>query len=137
MSHSHRFCVGRTDGNPVMAVWNSDHTVHIDLVRWVVATRMEYALRTGHCTVDDHDPRGCGGMPIYHLDARGSAITYETLRELAGTSCGEMIAAIMTIQVVQVAKGSDPTWDTRVAEPVPDHASAAHAELKKIWERIG
>lgn len=136
MSPVHQFCVRPTDGSTVIAVWASDSAIHIDLVRWLVATRLEYALRTGHCTVDDHDPRGCGGTPIYHLDARGSAITYETLRELAGTSCGEMIAAIMTIQVVQVAKGSDPTWDTRVAEPVPDHASAAHAALKKIWERI-
>jgi len=117
-------------------VWASDCAIHIDLVRWLVATRLEYALRTGHCTIDDHDPRGCGGMPIYHLDARGSAITYETLGELVENSNGEMIAALMTIEVVQVAKGSDPVWDRRVAEPVPEHASTARAELKKIWERI-
>ena len=136
MSPLRQFCVRPANGNPVVAVWASDYVIHIDLVRWSVATRLEYALRTGHCTVDDHDPRGCGGTPIYHLDARGSAITYDTLQELVGNSCGEMIAAIMTIEVVQVAKGSDPIWDTRVAEPVPDHASAAHAELQRIWEEI-
>ncbi len=136
MSHSHQFCVRTVDGNQVVAVWDSNHVVHIDLVRWVVATRMAYALRAGPCTIDDFHPGDCGGRPIYHLDARGSAITEDTLHAMVGDSVNEMIAAIMTIGVVQVAEGSDPIRDTRVAEPVPDHASAAHAELQRIWEQI-
>ena len=136
MSHSHQFCVSPAHGNPVMAVWDSNHVVHIDLVRWVVATRMEYALRTGHCTVDDFDPHGCGGTPIYHLDARVPAITDDALYRLVGGSASEMIAALMTIEVVLVSEGRDPIRDTRVAEPVPNHASSAHAKLKRIWEQI-
>ena len=66
VSHSHQFCVRPADGNPVVAVWTSDYAVHIDLVRWVVATRMEYALRAGHCTIGDFHASDCGGTPIYH-----------------------------------------------------------------------
>ncbi len=136
MPHSHQFCVSPADGNPVMAVWDSDHAVHISLVRWVVATRMEYALRTGHCTIADFHPSNCGGTTIYHLDARGPAITDDTLHALVGSDAGEMIAAIMTIEAVLVAEGSEPIRDTRVAEPVPNHASAAQARFQQIWEQI-
>ena len=136
MSHSHQFCVRPADGNPVIALWASDHAVHIDLVRWVVATRMEYALRAGHCTIDDYDPHGCNGTPFYHLDARGPAITDDTLHALVWSGAREMIAAIMTIGVVQVREGSDPILDTRIAEPITDHASDAHAELQRIWKQI-
>ena len=134
MSHSYQFCVGPAHGKPVMAVWNSDHTVHIDLVRWVVATRMEYALRTGHCTINYFHPRDCGGTTVYHLDARGHAITDDTLHALVGGDAGEMIAVIMTIEVMLVAEGSDPIRDTRVAEPVPNHAAAAHARFQQTSE---
>ncbi len=136
MPHSHQFCVSSADGNPVMAVWNADHAVQIDLVRWVVATRMEYALRTGHCTVDDFNPSDCGGTAIYHLDARGPSITDDTLHALVGSSAGEMIAAIMKIEVILVVGGRDPITDTRVAEPTPDHADAAHARFQQVWEQM-
>ncbi len=136
MPHSHQFCVSPADGNPVMAVWDSDHDVNISLLRWVVATRMEYALRTGHCTVDDFLPSDCGGTTIYHLDARGPEITDDRLFALVGGSASEIIAAIMTIEVTLVAEGRDPIQDTRIAEPVPDHASDAHARFQQIWEQI-
>ena len=136
MPHSHQFCVSPADGNPVIAVWNSDQAVNINLLRWVVATRMEYALRTGHCTIDDFHPNDCGGTTVYYLDARGPAITDDTLHALVGSDAGDMIAAIMTIQVTLVSEGSDPIRDTRVAEPVPDHASAAQARFQQIWEQI-
>lgn len=136
VSHSHQFCVSPADGHPVMAVWDSDHGVHINLVRWVVATRMEYALRTGQCTVDDFDPHACGGTTIYHLDARVPAITDDALYRLVGSDAGEMIAAIMTIQVMLVAERSDPIRDTRIAEPAPNHASDAHARFQQIWQQI-
>ncbi len=136
MSHSHQFCVSPAHGKPVMAVWDSNHAVHINLVRLVVATRMDYALRTGHCTIDDFHPSDCGGTTVYHLDARGPAITDDTLHALVGGDASEMIAAIMTIQVTLVAEGSDPIRDTRVAEPVPNHASAAQARFQQIWEQI-
>lgn len=119
-----------------MAVWDSDHAVNSNLLRWVVATRMEYALRTGRCTVGDYDPNDCGGTAIYHLDARGPAITDDTLYSLVGGSASEMIAVIMTIQVVLVAEGSDPIQDTRIAEPAPNHASDAQARFQQIWQQI-
>ncbi len=136
MSHSHQFCVSPVDGNPVMAVWNSDHAVNINLLRWVVATRMEYSLRTGHCTVDHFDPHDCGGTTIYHVDARGPTIANDTLYAIVGGSASEMIAALMTIEVTLVSEGRDPIRDTRVAEPVPNHASAAQARFQQIWEQI-
>ncbi len=136
VSHSHQFCVSAADGNPVMAVWNSDLAVNINLLRWVVATRMEYSLRSGHCTVDHFDPHDCGGTTIYHLDARGPEITDDRLFALVGGSASEIIAAIMTIEVTLVAEGRDPILDTRVAEPAPNHASSAHARFQQIWEQI-
>ena len=136
MPHSHQFCVSPADGNPVIAVWNSDQAVNINLLRWVIATRMEYALRTGHCTVADFDPHDCGGTTIYYLDARASAIANDTLYAIVGGSASEMIAALMTIEVIIVAERSDPIRDTRVAEPVPNHADAAHARFQQIWEKI-
>lgn len=119
-----------------MAVWNSDHAVSINLLRWVVATRMEISLRTGHCTVDHFDPHDCGGTIIYHLDARGPTIANDTLYAIVGGSASEMIAALMTIEVTLVSEGSDPIQDTRVAEPVPNHASVAQARFQQVWEHI-
>lgn len=32
--------------------------------------------------------------------------------------------------------GRDPITDTRVTEPTPDHADAAHARFQQVWEQM-